>query len=92
MAEVLEIHRDQIERHGGDAGLRDIGLLEAAAAIPQSSFGGEFLHGSLFEMAVAYAYHISENQPFVDGNKRTALGAALIFLELNGKSARDPMG
>jgi len=43
-------------------------------------------------MAAAYAYHISENQPFVDGNKRTALGAALIFLEMNGKLVSDPKG
>lgn len=92
LAEVLDIHRDQIKRYGGDAGLRDRGLLESAISIPQSGFGGKFLHGSLFEMAAAYAYHISENQPFVDGNKRTALGAALIFLELNGKPVADPKG
>lgn len=92
LAEVLDIHQDQIKRHGGKTGLRDRGLLESAISIPQSGFGGKFLHGSLFEMAAAYAYHISQNQPFVDGNKRTALGAALIFLELNGKSVADPKG
>ncbi len=92
LAEVLEIHRDQIKRYGGGAGLRDIRLLEAAIAVPQASFEGKFLHSSLFKMAAAYAYHISENQPFVDGNKRTALAAALIFLKLNGVSANDPEG
>jgi len=92
LAEVIDIHNDQIKRYGGDSGARDLGLLESAISVPQSGFGGEFLHPSLFEMAAAYAYHISENQPFVDGNKRTALAAALIFLELNGISIKDPKG
>lgn len=90
LAEVLELHRAQIERYGGDPGVRDIGLLESALAVPKASFGGEFLHASIFEMAAAYAYHVAENQPFVDGNKRTALAAALVFLEMNGHSISDP--
>ncbi|MDE1977297.1 MAG: hypothetical protein KGI84_08580 [Elusimicrobia bacterium] len=53
LAEALEIHRDQIERHGGSPGTRDIGLLESALAMPQASFAGEFLHASIFEMAAA---------------------------------------
>ena len=57
-----------------------------ASAVAQASatFGGKYLHTGLFEMAVAYAFHISENHPFVDGNKRTALNAAVVFLGLNG--------
>jgi death-on-curing protein len=92
LAEVIDIHNDQIDRYGGEAGARDIGLLESALAVPQAGFGGELLHSSLFEIAAAYAYHISENQPFLDGNKRTALAAALIFLELNDISIEDPKG
>jgi death-on-curing protein len=92
LAEVLEIHRFQIERYGGGLGIRDRGLLESAVAVPEASFGGERLHPSLFEMAAAYAYHIAQNQPFVDGNKRAALGAALVFLEMNGVSIGDPKG
>jgi len=90
LAEVIDIHNDQIKRYGGAAGARDLGLLESAISVPQSGFGGQFLHSSLFEMAAAYAFHISENQPFVDGNKRTALAAALIFLEMNGILIKDP--
>ena len=57
---------------------------------PQASFGGEYLHSDIFEMAAAYAFHIAENQPFLDGNKRTALVAALAFLDLNGSVIVDP--
>jgi death-on-curing protein len=73
--EVLVIHEDQIAAFGGTLGLRDHGSLESAVAVPQTSFGGEFLHRDVFEMSAAYAFHIAENQPFLDGNKRTALAA-----------------
>lgn len=92
LAEIMEIHRLLIERHGGNPGIRDRGLLESALAVPEASFGGEFLHPTLFSMAAAYACHIAENQPFVDGNKRAALGAALVFLDMNGVSIDDPKG
>ncbi len=91
-AEVLAVHQDQIERYGGDARMRDRGLFEAAVAVARAGFGGKPLHRSLFDMAAAYAYHLAQNQPFVDGNKRTALAAALLFLELNGVSVIDPKG
>ncbi len=84
LAEVVEIHRDQIERYGGRPGIRDSGLLQSAVAVPQATMGGEYLHGDLFEMAAAYLFHIVRNHPFVDGNKRTGAVAALVFLELNG--------
>lgn len=90
LAEVVEIHADQIGRYGGSSGLRDINLLSSAAAMPYASFHGRFLHADLFEMAAAYAFHICQNHPFVDGNKRTALATALVFLELNGVSVNDP--
>jgi death-on-curing protein len=82
--EVLGIHADQIRRYGGTAGLRDLELLQSAIAMPQTTFDDEFLHGTLFEMAAAYLFHLARNHPFVDGNKRTALMCALVFLGLNG--------
>lgn len=81
---VLALHQRQLERFGGGAGLRDRGLLESAVAQPQASFGGAFAHDSLFEMASAYLFHVVSNHPFVDGNKRAGLLAALTFLSLNG--------
>ena len=83
VADVLEIHEEQILAYGGIRGIRDNGLLESAVMMPQASFGGEYLHNGLFEMA-AYAFHVAENQPFLDGNKRTALVACLVFLDING--------
>lgn len=82
--DVLLIHDEQIEIYGGIQGIRDKGLLESAVMMAQASFGGEYLHNALFEMSAAYAFHIAENQPFLDGNKRTALVSALVFLDLNG--------
>lgn len=92
LAEVVEIHADQITRYGGQAGLRDRGLLESALAQPEASFGGAWLHPDLYAMAAAYAYHLCQNHCFVDGNKRTALACALVFLEMNGVSLRDARG
>jgi death-on-curing protein len=86
--EVLEIHRDQITRYGGEPGLRDEGMLESAVAMPVSGSGDDYFHKDLFEMAAAYLYHIVRNHPFIDGNKRTGLVAALIFLHLNGVRVR----
>jgi death on curing protein len=83
--DVLLIHSDQIRRYGGRPGIRDLGLLGSALAMPGASFGGLRLHPSLPEMAAAYLFHIGRNHPFLDGNKRTALAAALTFLWLNGR-------
>ena len=81
LEEVLQIHEQQLNRYGGAHGIRDRGGLESAVAHPQnvSFYGG----GDLFEIAAAYAFHIGQAQAFLDGNKRTAIGAALTFLELN---------
>ena len=90
LVEVIEIHNNQIELYGGTKGLRDINLLQSAISQPQASFGGEWLHKDLFEMASAYAYHICANHPFLDGNKRAALASALVFLELNRITIDNP--
>jgi death-on-curing protein len=84
LEEVLEIHRDQLERYGGRQGLRDVRLLQSAIAAPQTGLGEDYLHDDLFEMAAAYLFHLVRNHPFVDGNKRVGAVAALVFLLLNG--------
>ena len=90
LAEVISFHAAHIRRYGGSYGVRDAVLLESALAQPEATFAGELLHHNLHEMAAAYAYHICQNHPFFDGNKRVALACALTFLELNGISVRDP--
>jgi death-on-curing protein len=81
--EVVAIHRDQIDRYGGSLGVRDWGLLRSAVAMPAVTFGGQYLHGDLNEMAAAYLFHIVQNRPFFDGNKRVGAVAADVFLALN---------
>lgn len=88
LAEVLEIHQDQITRYGGEPGLRDLELLKSALGAPMATFGRELLHAGLHEIAAAYLFHITRNHPFVDGNKRTDAAAALVFLLLNGLEVR----
>ena len=89
---VLELHSKNISRTGGSDGLRGKdgeGLLASALAQPEAGFGGEYLHPTLWSQAAAYVFHIAQNQPFLDGNKRTALSAAALFLRLNGFRLRD---
>ena len=81
--EVLRLHASRIERYGGAEGLRDRALLESAIGMPSLSFAGEYHHSDVAQMAAAYLFHLVSNHPFVDGNKRTGLAAALIFLEMN---------
>jgi death-on-curing protein len=88
--DVLELHAGALARWGGSAGIRDRGALEAAIAQPQATFDGEFLHGDVFAMAAAYAFHIAEAQAFLDGNKRAGLMAAVVFLDLNGFRLPEP--
>ena len=90
LAEVIEIHSDQIRRYGGQEGLRDRNLLESALAQPEASFAGQWLHADLYTMAAAYAYHVCQNHCFINGNKRTGLACALVFLEMNGVGLLDP--
>ncbi|MEO7035594.1 MAG: type II toxin-antitoxin system death-on-curing family toxin [Polyangiaceae bacterium] len=82
--ELLEIHAAAIEATGGSDGLRDRGLLEAAAAAPQRSAFGELAYPSIARMAAALSYSIAKNHAFVDGNKRVAHAAARVFLKYNG--------
>ena len=84
LAEVLDFHMEQIELYGGNHGVRDMGLLESALAMPMSGVGDSYFHSFPFEMAAAYMFHIVQNHPFIDGNKRTGLATCLYFLELNG--------
>lgn len=65
LGEVLEIHRDQIERYGGKSGIRDMALLKSALAMPSAAFGGRYLHTDLFEMAAAYLFQIVRDHPFI---------------------------
>jgi len=88
LEEVLEIHHNQITRYGGTEGIRDLGLLQSALSMPQAGAGNQYFHADLFEMAAAYLFHIVRNHPFVDGNKRTGVTAALVFLEMNGIQIR----
>jgi death on curing protein len=81
---ILNFHQDQLERYGGKSGVRDEELLESALAQPQASFGGEYVHKNIFLMAATYGFHLCQNHPFYDGNKRTALIAMYTFLYVNG--------
>jgi death on curing protein len=81
IAEVLAMHADQIERYGGSEGLRDRGQLEAALFRPQTGY-----YADLIEEAAALWESLSQNHPFIDGNKRTAFAATYTFLAINGTS------
>ena len=84
LAESIEIHEYQIKHFGGTNGLRSLDLLKSAVGMPASTFNGKYLHPTIPDMAAAYLFHIVENHPFVDGNKRVGTMSALVFLELNG--------
>lgn len=87
--DVLAIHADQIERYGGDSGQRDLGLLDSAVHAAQNvaAYAEDW---DLCDLAAAYVFHLAENQPFVDGNKRAALASGLVFLHQNGVEIDDP--
>jgi death-on-curing protein len=80
---VQEIHTVVIGQFGGSDGVRKLALLESAVAAPQASFGGKSPYQDIAEVAAAYLFYLCKNHPFVDGNKRAALGACLVFLRLN---------
>jgi death-on-curing protein len=84
LEEVLLLHARLIQRTGGSGGVRDMGLLDSALARPRATFGGEDLYPSLWHKAAALMHSLIKNHPFVDGNKRTALTATGLFLEVNG--------
>lgn len=82
--DVLLLHADTIDIDGGSHGVRDHGLLDAAVAMPRQQFGGDYLHEDFAAMAAGYLFHIAQNHPFIDGNKRAAVMSALAFLSVNG--------
>lgn len=83
LSEITMIHNRQISKHGGLHGLRDEKLLLSALHYPQSMFNDQYLHPDIYHMAAAYMYAIIKNHPFLDGNKRTGLLTAVIFLKSN---------
>ncbi len=83
--QVIEIHEFQLLHNGGGLpGVRDVGLLESAVAAPLATFDKEFLYKGIFEMAAAYFLGLAKNHAFNDGNKRTAVAAVTIFLQMSG--------
>jgi death on curing protein len=86
--EVLRIHDRSLAEHGGSAGIRDSGLVESALASAKNTF--YYVSGDLFDIAASYAFHLAESQAFIDGNKRTAVTSALVFLAMNGVYAEPP--
>ena len=83
--QVLKIHEMQLKAFGGSEGIRDYAGLASAIEQPKSTYGGDDLYPSVFDKAAVYAFHISQAQAFVDGNKRTGLHACLTFLAVNDK-------
>jgi death-on-curing protein len=82
--QVIEIHDAFLEDHGGLPGIRDKGLLISAVEMPRASMFGEYLHKTIYDKAAAYLFHIVQNHPFNDGNKRTGALTTILFLEENG--------
>ena len=83
VAEIIEIHDEEITAAGGAEGIRDVELLESAVGAAHATFEGKYLM-NIFEMAATYINSLSFNHPFIDGNKRAAAASALTFLYLNG--------
>ena len=81
---VKAIHAEVLAAHGGARGIRDEALLESAVAAPQATMMGQPLMSDPIEIAAAYLFYLCRNHAFIDGNKRTALAACLVFLESNG--------
>jgi death-on-curing protein len=84
VAQVAFLHARLIEETGGSHGIRDISLFQSAVARPQATFDGEELYPNVFSKASALMHSLTHNHPFVDGNKRTGSGAAVLFLRANG--------
>lgn len=82
---VVEIHDLLIEEYGGRKGILNEGLLHSALEMPKARFDGKDLHKTIYDKTAAYLFHIIKNHAFVDGNKRTASMAALVFFSFNYK-------
>lgn len=85
LSDVLRLHEHQIDIHGGSEGIRDLAVLESAIAMPKAGMGDQYFHQGLPAMAAAYLFHLRQNHPFADGNKRVAAAAAFSFLHMNGQ-------
>ncbi len=81
---ALKIHADTLATEGGHSGVRDIGLLQSALAMPSATYGGHHLHEGIAAMAAAYLFHPCQNHAFFDGNKRVGAFSAALFLYVNG--------
>lgn len=81
---IIYFHEQLISLYGGASGILNEGLLDSALEQPKAMFEGSYLHDSLAKMAAAYGFHICNNHPFIDGNKRVALVAMDTFLQKNG--------
>ena len=81
---VKAIHDAALENYGGLQGIREEALLHSAISAPQATFGGQSVYVDLVEIAAAYLFFIASNHAFLDGNKRTAMMAAIVFLRING--------
>jgi death on curing protein len=86
--EVLQIHARSLAEHGGSEGVREPGLVESTLASAENMF--HYGRGDLFDIAAAYAFHLAESQAFLDGNKRTAVVVAMVFLARNGLYSMPP--
>lgn len=82
--QIIEIYDAFLEDHGGLPGIRDKGLLISAVEMPRAAMFGEYLHKTIYDKAAAYLFHIVQNHPFNDGNKRTGALTTILFLEENG--------
>lgn len=83
---VLWLHDRLIDEYGGVKGVLNEGLLHSALEMPKAQFNGKDLHRTVYDKAAAYLFHLIQNYPFVDGNKRTASMVTLVFLAANSKS------
>ena len=84
--QVLFIHYRLVSETGGEHGVRDLGMLESAVARPRATFDGQELYPDIFEKATVLMESLINNHPFVDGNKRTGIACAVLFLQQNGVS------
>jgi len=88
LEQVRLIQQRSLAEHGGSAGTRDSGLIESALASARNTF--YYVAQDLFDVAASYAFHLAEAQAFIDGNKRTGVASALVFLAMNGVYAQPP--
>ncbi len=83
--QLLDLHREQLQRYGGLRGLRDRGSLESASVRPAMTFSGDDLYADVASKAAALMHSLALNHPFVDGNQRVAAHAAVLFALVNGR-------